>query len=116
MNKSPNSAAGANRGHHAKNGTGKTPHKETQQKIQAIVTSKHMAALKNRYHGSGQGPYPLLSIVQAAEILAISSWTLRQWLGQRRLAFVKVGRLTKIKIEDLEAFIERHRQEAITVE
>jgi excisionase family DNA binding protein len=56
---------------------------------------------------------PLVSIPVGAKILDVSVWTLRQWLSQRRLAFVKVGRLTKLRLEDIQAFIDRHRQEAI---
>jgi excisionase family DNA binding protein len=56
---------------------------------------------------------PLVSIPVAPKILDVSVWTLRQWLSQRRLAFVKVGRLTKLQLEDIQEFIDRHRQEAI---
>jgi hypothetical protein len=43
---------------------------------------------------------PLVSIPVGAKILDVSVWTLRQWLSQRRLAYVKVGRLTKLKLND----------------
>jgi excisionase family DNA binding protein len=48
---------------------------------------------------------PLLTVSEAAKLLGISPWTLRQWLSQRRLPFVKVGRLTKLRPSDLQAFI-----------
>jgi excisionase family DNA binding protein len=54
----------------------------------------------------------LLSVKEAANILGVSVWTLRQWLSQRRIAIVKVGRLTKLQLEDLQAFIAGHRREA----
>jgi excisionase family DNA binding protein len=56
---------------------------------------------------------PLVSIPVGAKILDVSVWTLRQWLSQRRLAYVKVGRLTKLRLEDIQEFIDSHRQEAI---
>jgi excisionase family DNA binding protein len=56
---------------------------------------------------------PLVSIPVGAKILDVSVWTLRQWLSQRRLAYVKVGRLTKLRVEDIQEFIDSHRQEAI---
>ena len=56
---------------------------------------------------------PLVSIPVGAKILDVSVWTLRQWLSQRRLAYVKVGRLTKLRVEDIQEFINSHRQEAI---
>ena len=54
----------------------------------------------------------LLSVKAAASILGVSVWTLRQWLSQRRIAIVKVGRLTKLQLEDIQAFIAGHRREA----
>jgi excisionase family DNA binding protein len=68
--------------------------------------------------GHGQGSplsvQPLLSVPEAAALLGIKIWTMRAWLSQRRIAFVKVGRLTKLRQEDVAAFIERHRQEALS--
>jgi excisionase family DNA binding protein len=54
----------------------------------------------------------LLSVPEAAKILGVSQWTLRQWLCQRRLPVVKVGRLTKLRLQDLERFIEAHVEPA----
>jgi excisionase family DNA binding protein len=66
---------------------------------------------------SGRGSLtPLLSVPEAALLLDIKVWTLRQWLSQRRIAFVKVGRLTKLQQEDIAGFIERNRQEAVSFE
>jgi excisionase family DNA binding protein len=59
---------------------------------------------------------PLLNVPEAAELLGIRPWTLRQWLSQRRIAYVKVGRLTRLRLEDIEAFIEQGRREAISHE
>jgi excisionase family DNA binding protein len=59
---------------------------------------------------------PLLSIPDAAELLGIKTWTLRQWVSQRRIAYVKVGRLTKLTHEDITEFIERNRCEAVSFE
>jgi excisionase family DNA binding protein len=57
---------------------------------------------------------PLLSVPEAAELLGIKAWTLRQWLSQRRIAFVKVGRLTKLMQEDVVTFIAANRREAVS--
>jgi excisionase family DNA binding protein len=59
---------------------------------------------------------PLLSVPEAATLLGIKTWTLRQWLSQRRIAFVKIGRLTKLRQEDIASFIERNRREAVSHE
>jgi excisionase family DNA binding protein len=65
----------------------------------------------NRQH-SCHALLSLLSVPEAAKILGVSEWTLRQWLSQRRLPFVKVGRLTKLRLQDLERFIEAHVEPA----
>lgn len=62
--------------------------------------------------GSPLSVQPLLSVPEAAALLGIKVWTLRQWLSQRRIAFVKIGRLTKLRPEDITVFIECNRQEA----
>jgi excisionase family DNA binding protein len=62
--------------------------------------------------GSPLSVQPLLSVPEAAALLGIKVWTLRQWLSQRRIAFIKIGRLTKLTLEDITVFIERNRQEA----
>ena len=38
---------------------------------------------------------------------------MRQWLSQRRIAFIKVGRLTKLRVEDITAFIASNRKEVV---
>jgi excisionase family DNA binding protein len=64
--------------------------------------------------GSPLSLRPLLSVPEAAALLGIKTWTLRQWLSQRRIAFIKIGRLTKLRPEDITAFIQRNRCEAIS--
>jgi excisionase family DNA binding protein len=56
----------------------------------------------------------LLTVPEAAELLGIKVWTLRQWLSQRPIAYVKVGRLTRLRQEDTTAFIEQGRREAVS--
>jgi len=51
---------------------------------------------------------PLLSVEQAAEYLGVSPGTLRNWLSARRIAYVKVGRLTRLSSETLDRFISEH--------
>ncbi len=47
----------------------------------------------------------LLSIRDAARHLACSEALLRKWIHLRRLPTVKVGRLTRIRRSDLEAWV-----------
>ena len=53
---------------------------------------------------------PLLSRKQAAEFLGVGEQTLAAWatLGRYRLPFIKVGRLAKYRLTDLEKFLEAH--------
>jgi len=59
---------------------------------------------------------PLLSPLEAARLLDISINTMRQWLSQRRLPFLKVGRLTKLRPSDVEKFLSEHRVEAVKID
>jgi excisionase family DNA binding protein len=47
----------------------------------------------------------LLSVKEAAERLSCSPAAVRKWLYQRRLPRVKVGRLTRVRPRDLDAFV-----------
>ena len=50
---------------------------------------------------------------EAAALLGCRPETLRVWVSQRRVPYVKVGRLTRFLEEDLHAFLERNRVEAL---
>ena len=53
---------------------------------------------------------PLLTRDQAAQYLGVKSTTLAVWACTKRynLSFVKVGRLCKYRLADLDAFITRN--------
>jgi excisionase family DNA binding protein len=51
---------------------------------------------------------PLLSVEEAAEYIGVRPGTLRNWLSARRIAYVKVGRLTRVSSETLNRFIAEH--------
>jgi excisionase family DNA binding protein len=44
----------------------------------------------------------LLSIADAAAMLGATEAAIRKWLAQRRLPVVKLGRLTRLRLGDLE--------------
>ena len=44
----------------------------------------------------------LLTVNQAAELLSCSEAAIRKWIYQRRLTPVKIGRLTRLRQEDIE--------------
>lgn len=43
---------------------------------------------------------------EAAQFLGCTEKTLRVWTSQRRVPFVKVGRLTRFRLGDLERWLE----------
>ena len=47
----------------------------------------------------------LLTVREAARLLACSEAAIRKWIYQQRLPAVKVGRLTRIAEGDLEIFV-----------
>jgi excisionase family DNA binding protein len=50
----------------------------------------------------------LLSVADAANYLGLKAGTLRNWLSAKRLPFVKVGRLTRLRRAALDDYIEQH--------
>ncbi len=47
----------------------------------------------------------LVTVKEAAQLLSCSEAAVRKWLYQRRLPAVKVGRLTRLRLGDLEALV-----------
>jgi excisionase family DNA binding protein len=46
-----------------------------------------------------------LKCEEAAEYLSVSPWTLRHWVCERRVPFIRVGRMVRFRLEDLERFM-----------
>jgi excisionase family DNA binding protein len=47
----------------------------------------------------------LLKTDEAAELLSIKPWTLRSWVSEGRIPFVKLGRLVRFNEKRLEEWI-----------
>ena len=58
------------------------------------------------------GNQKLYSVPEAAEYLNISIHTLRAWISQRRIPFIKLGRRVCFRPEDLTEFINNCAVEA----
>jgi excisionase family DNA binding protein len=56
----------------------------------------------------------LLNIKEGAALLNISENTLRQWVHQRRVPMVKLGKAVRFDPEDLQKFIEANRRDVVT--
>lgn len=50
----------------------------------------------------------LLTVAAAAAQLGLSVGTLRNWISMRRIEYVKVGRLTRIRQSTLDRFVAEH--------
>jgi excisionase family DNA binding protein len=48
----------------------------------------------------------LLTVKEAAELLACSEAAVRKWIYQQRLPKVKVGRLTRLRQADVKALVD----------
>jgi len=53
----------------------------------------------------------LLDTKEASEFLGIKKNTLYEWVIQRKIPFIKVGRLVKFRQEDLESWLKKRTQE-----
>jgi len=54
----------------------------------------------------------LLTLRQASIYLGLSPWTLRQWVSQRRISFVKLGRAVRFDPASLAAYVAAHTRPA----
>ena len=55
----------------------------------------------------------LLTIKETSEYLGISVNTLYSWVSQKKIDYVKIGRLTKFDIKVIDKFIENNSVEAV---
>jgi excisionase family DNA binding protein len=55
----------------------------------------------------------MLTAREAAVFLGLSENTIRQWIWQRRLPVIRLGRAVRLRRADLEQLIERSRAETI---
>lgn len=66
------------------------------------------AVTSRRERPSSSGGSPLLSVEEAAAYLNIAVWTLRHWVSDRKIPFVRLGRLVRFRQADLDAYISRN--------
>lgn len=58
----------------------------------------------------GRAEAPLLSAKETARLLSCSEAAVRKWVARRRLPTLKVGRLVRFRLADVEAFLARGGQ------
>lgn len=54
----------------------------------------------------------LLSVEELEQVSGVSRFTWRTWLREKRVPYVRLGRLIKVREEDYERFVAENRQEA----
>lgn len=65
---------------------------------------------ENRLDVDGCTIRPLLKTSEAAQILRVTHNTVRRWVSQEKIPFVKLGYAVRISQDDLEDFIRTHRK------
>ncbi len=55
----------------------------------------------------------LITINEASEYLGISKNTLYSWVSQKKISYVKVGRLTKFDLRVLDRYIDNNTVESV---
>lgn len=50
----------------------------------------------------------LLTYDSAGEYLGVSPWTLKHWVSDRKVPFVKLGSAVRFRRQDLDRFVRRH--------
>jgi excisionase family DNA binding protein len=58
-------------------------------------------------------PAKLLKVPEAAEMLALSQKTVWQWVGERRIGVVRLGRAVRIPLSEIERLMEEGTTPAI---
>jgi excisionase family DNA binding protein len=49
----------------------------------------------------------LLKVPEAAEILALSQKTVWQWIGERRIGVVRLGRAVRVPVSEIERLMQQ---------
>ena len=55
----------------------------------------------------------LVTVKEAAHLLSCSEAAVRKWVYQRRIPVVKVGRVTRLRLVDLEALVAKGLREPL---
>lgn len=83
--------------------------------LQRLITRKDECMNENKVlnvNGPWLSDEQLLTIKETSEYLRAPINTLYSWVWQRRIAFVKIGKLLRFKKKDLDEFIRRNSHKA----
>jgi excisionase family DNA binding protein len=79
------------------------------------LTARRALLLRQQRPLEAKESAQLLKAQEAAAFLNVSVNTIRMWIWQKRLPVIRLGRAVRLRREDLEQLIERHREEAIVL-
>ncbi len=57
------------------------------------------------------GKDKLLNITELAEYLSAKEASIRSWVYKRKIPFIKVGKLVRFKIEDIDKWLQTKRED-----
>jgi excisionase family DNA binding protein len=83
--------------------------------LQVVTTSAAFASSPENTSSSPiypTAPEPLLTVSEAARLLAVSDKTIRRWITAGRLPAVRLGRLVRISSKSLNEFIQLNEQKS----
>lgn len=52
---------------------------------------------------------PMLRVAQVADLMSVSEWTVRRWMQDGIISFIRVGGTTRFRMADVRGFIERYQ-------
>jgi excisionase family DNA binding protein len=53
--------------------------------------------------------FEMVNVIEAASILGVKAWTIRQWVSMRKIPFYRVGRLVRFKVSELERWVDANK-------
>ncbi len=57
------------------------------------------------------GKDKLLNINELAEYLSVKEASIRSWVYKKKIPFIKVGKLIRFKVEDIESWLQSKKEE-----
>lgn len=62
-------------------------------------------------HEKQQKEARLLNITELAEYLSVKEASIRSWVYKKKIPFIKVGKLVRFKVEDIESWLQSKKEE-----
>lgn len=62
-------------------------------------------------HEKQQKEARLLNITELAEYLSVKEASIRSWVYKKKIPFIKVGKLVRFKVEDIELWLQSTKEE-----